>query len=209
MSQIQTQQELDDFYKNPDPWAYKSNPDDIRRRHELLACLPNNKYQRVLDIGCGNGFLTSQLPGSEVIGVDLSASAVDWAKESVSEVADSSRFKFQQASIFELKSEKLGKFDLIISNPPYIKKSDIETLEPEVSIYEPYIALDGGDDGLGCYRRLAPQIMDLLNKCGYAVFEFGKRQHDDVRAIFEYAGMRFVSFGNDISSEPRCVVFSR
>ena len=114
MSQIQTQQELDDFYKNPDPWAYKSNPDDIRRRHELLACLPNNKYQRVLDIGCGNGFLTSQLPGSEVIGVDLSASAVDWAKESVSEVADSSRFKFQQASIFELKSEKLGKFDLII-----------------------------------------------------------------------------------------------
>jgi release factor glutamine methyltransferase len=99
-----------------------------------------------------------------------------------------------------------GKFDLIVSNPPYIKKSDIEKLAPEVSIYEPSLALDGGHDGLECYRRLAPGIANLLYKNSYAVVEFGRGQHDDVRLILENTGMEFIAFKSDLSHEPRCVV---
>ena len=186
-------------------------PDSEALIDVVLALFPDKNAEfRVLDLGTGTGCLLltilAEYPKSQGVGVDIVQSTLDIAILNAKKIGLANRSNF---ILNDWTKSVEGKFDLIISNPPYIKKSDIETLALEVSIYEPRIALDGGDDGLGCYRCLAPQMMDLLNKCGYAVFEFGKWQHNDVRAIFECAGMRFVSFGNDLSNEPRCVVFSR
>lgn len=123
---VQTQGELDDHYTVEDPWRYKSTPDDAMRVARLLAALPDWPYGRVLDIGCGNGFLTSELPGKNVLGVDISERAIDWARLRASERSDSNRFCFERYSIFDLDPLQLGRFDLIIITgvlyPQYIGK---------------------------------------------------------------------------------------
>ncbi len=106
--------ELDRFYAVPDPWAYDDNSSDARRVAELRALLPRVQYKRVLDIGCGNAYLTSQLPGDHVLGCDVSSEAVHWAEQRVRARPDRDRFEFFRASLFELDSLGLGCFDLVV-----------------------------------------------------------------------------------------------
>ncbi|MGO4319893.1 class I SAM-dependent methyltransferase, partial [Agrobacterium sp. MCAB5] len=98
------------FYTSSDPWNYDKTPDDQTRIEMLLSELPKQSYERVLDIGCGNGFLTAHLPGKEIIGVDVSEKALNWAQKRCSD----SRYSFRQAGIFDLHPEQLGTFDLIV-----------------------------------------------------------------------------------------------
>lgn len=114
MSQIQDVSELDAFYKQADPWGYYSNAADDRRRAELLSLLPLRRYHRVLDIGCGNGFVTFALPGDEVIGVDISSEAISWARQAQQQQMQAERFRFESLSIFAPELTKLGRFDLIV-----------------------------------------------------------------------------------------------
>jgi len=106
---MQTQQELDDWFKTEDPWGYESNPDDQNRKRLLLSELPLRHYRRVLDIGCGQGFITRDLPGEEVIGVDVSEEAIRQASRYASE-----RIRFLQSSLFDLPEKITGHFDLIV-----------------------------------------------------------------------------------------------
>jgi SAM-dependent methyltransferase len=76
MAGMQTPNQIEDWYRDHDPWGYETNPDDIRRRSILLSELPRGQYQRVLDIGCGEGFVTHSLPGNEVLGIDVSLNAL-------------------------------------------------------------------------------------------------------------------------------------
>ena len=111
---IQTAEELDEFYASSDPWEYDHTGDDHRRKRELLALLPRRSYGRTLDIGCGNGFLTGDLPGDQVLGVDISRRAIEWARErAVSEAVDD-RLLFEVASLFDLNPDRHGTFDLIV-----------------------------------------------------------------------------------------------
>lgn len=114
MNNLQTAAELDDFYQVEDPWAYKDTADDTRRLTELLAVMPKRQFERVLDIGCGNGFVTLELPGNFVHGVDLSAKAVGWSEARRLCRSDSRRFCFTQSSLFDLDTHDLGCFDLIV-----------------------------------------------------------------------------------------------
>jgi predicted TPR repeat methyltransferase len=109
MAPMQTSNEIEDWYKQHDPWGYESNPADARRRSILLSELPSGRYQRVLDIGCGEGFMTQSLPGNEVLGIDVSARAIERARR-----LEDQHLKFAQCSIFD--AEKLGDlpFDLIV-----------------------------------------------------------------------------------------------
>lgn len=120
---LQTQQELDAFYSNPDPWGYYDNPHDIKRKAHILAALPRLDYQNALDIGCGNGFITNDLPAKQVIGLELSPKAVNWAKEHASP-----HVKYLQGSIFDLPDLDLPPMDLIVITgvlyPQYIGKSN-------------------------------------------------------------------------------------
>jgi trans-aconitate methyltransferase len=119
---LQAAEELDQWYGQPDPWGYYSSSDDQRRRDTLLSELPLRPYQRVLDIGCGQGFLTQSLPGHEIIGVDISASAIAFARRK-----EYPKCHFQQASLFELPELFQKQFDLItitgVLYPQYIGRA--------------------------------------------------------------------------------------
>jgi predicted TPR repeat methyltransferase len=127
LTTIQSKQELDSFYSEQDPWQYTDHPDDARRKMELLSLIPPREFERTLDIGCGNGFLTFDLPGKAVTGVDLSSSAVAWASQTRDMRDDAARFSFVAASLFELDPTRLGLFDLIVITgvlyPQYIGRS--------------------------------------------------------------------------------------
>jgi SAM-dependent methyltransferase len=111
---VQTRAELDEFYAVEDPWAYDSTPDDHARVARLLSALPPRPPGRTLDIGCGNGFVTARLPGREVVGVDLSAAAIEHARRRVPST-ETRKVRFEQESIFTLRPEDLGGvFDLVV-----------------------------------------------------------------------------------------------
>lgn len=114
MVEIQKPEELDAFYADPDPWGYRSNVDDDRRRMELMSVLPRRNYARCLDIGCGNGFVTFYLPGEEVVGIDLSQKAIQWASERAAEQPRPERFRFEAMSLFDPALKGLGRFDLVV-----------------------------------------------------------------------------------------------
>lgn len=114
MTKIQTQSELDEFYSVSDPWAYYDTPDDHLRRTELLSVLPPKPFRRVLDIGSGNGFVTFSLPGHEVVGIDISSKAVEWARHAIVRQSHPERFRFECLSLFDPRVLALGHFDLLV-----------------------------------------------------------------------------------------------
>lgn len=185
-------------------------PDSEALIEAFIELMPNRNIKfKVLDLGTGSGCLLltilAEYPNALGIGGDIVKDTLDVAKYNAEKIGLAKRSDF----ILNNWTEGMdGKFDLIISNPPYIKNSDIEKLAPEVSMHEPRIALIGGSDGLDCYRQISSQIKSLLNKNGYIIFEFGKGQENDIREILEQEGMRFVSFKNDLTGTPRCIVVS-
>lgn len=106
---IQKKEELEQWHNYEDPWGYNSNADDLVRKDILLNEIPDIEYKKVLDIGCGQGFITRDLPGKIVYGVDISQSAIDFANKITND-----RVQFKQGSIFEIDKLFEIKFDLII-----------------------------------------------------------------------------------------------
>jgi SAM-dependent methyltransferase len=126
MSSMQPLPELEKWWENKDPWNYEKHADDEKRKGMLLYAIPRKDYKRVLDIGCGNGFITKHLPGKEIIGADVSANAIQHARENSQGCP---HIKYLQHSIFDLPF--LGRshtFDLIVITgvfyPQYIAKSE-------------------------------------------------------------------------------------
>ncbi len=185
-------------------------PDSETIIEAVLELFPDkNSELKVADFGTGSGCLLltilAEYPESLGIGVDIQRDTLDIAAENAAKLGLAKRSEF----ILNNWAEGMdGKFDLIISNPPYIKNSDIKELAPEVSAHEPYMALAGGEDGLDCYRLLAPQLKNLLKPNGHLIFEFGMGQENSVREISEHAGMQFISFKNDLAGIIRCIVVS-
>lgn len=107
---IQSKEELEQFYDRPDPWNYSTNEADLARRARLLAAIPQREYRQVLDVGCGNGFVTSRLPGDAVIGIDLSVNAISYAMENANP-----RTTYRQMSLFDIpQAGWSGIFDLVV-----------------------------------------------------------------------------------------------
>jgi len=102
-----------------------------------------------------------------------------------------------------------GRFDLILSNPPYIPSADIAGLEPAVRNYDPHLALAGGRDGLGPYRTIAAGAAAHLAPSGHVLVEQGAGQADAVAAIFTAAGFKVAGTGVDLGGHLRCLIFSR
>lgn len=119
---IQDLKEINNWHKKNDPWDYENNPEDEKRRNYLISEIPKREYSKVLDIGCGQGYITRSLPGKSVLGVDISDEAIKKANEK--HIDD--RLSFRKLSLFEL-SELNEKYDLIIITgvlyPQYIGKS--------------------------------------------------------------------------------------
>lgn len=106
---IQSKEELDDWYSEDDPWGYFKNPQDAIRKARILTAIPKFDFENVLDIGCGNGFLTNDLPGKNVIGMDISQKIVDWANQ---HTAPNTRYLC--GSLFDLPTLDLPPMNLIV-----------------------------------------------------------------------------------------------
>ena len=114
MPGVQSKSELDDFYAAEDPWSYDSTPDDAQRVARVLSALPERTYERTLDVGCGNGFLTVRLPGDQLLGADVSGKAVTWARQRAVREAPGRDVSFVERSLFDLSPRDVGTFDLVV-----------------------------------------------------------------------------------------------
>ncbi len=147
-----------------------------------------NANPSALDFGSGSGCLAITLavkcPAAKVYALDISAEALAVARENAAKNKVLERIEFHHGNGFSVLSAG-GKFDLIVSNPPYIATDEIATLEAEVRDYDPKLALDGGADGLGFYRILAQEAAGYLAASGKIMLEFGEGQADLIKEIFQ------------------------
>jgi release factor glutamine methyltransferase len=155
-----------------------------------LDALPERgRIATVLDLGTGTGCLLlailTEFPAALGVGVDIAPEAVRLAADNARRLGLEDRAAFLCG---DWGSALGGRFDLVLCNPPYIAASDIESLEPEVARHDPRIALDGGPDGLGAYRRILDCLPRLLNPSGIAVLEIGAGQSDPVSALASRRG---------------------
>lgn len=171
----------------------------------LLEQMPADT-RSVLDVGTGSGAiavaLAVRLPSATVTAVDLSPAAIRIARDNAksSDVAD--RVRFCRADMRHLPFRDAA-FDLILSNPPYIRSADIAELEPEVRDHEPMLALDGGEDGLRFYRALAQQARSLLAGNGRIAVELPGHPPGDIADLFQKSGFGSVDVTQDWAAKPR------
>ncbi len=159
---------------------------------------------RILDIGTGTGALVlallSELENATGVATDISPEALDVARGNAERLGLSARCNFVLCNIADAVN---GRFDLIVSNPPYIAHSDLAALEPEVRDYDPVLALDGGIDGLDFYRRIAGQAQRLLAPGGRLIVELGAGQEAGVRSLFAARGLSVNPARADLAGIPR------
>ncbi len=168
---------------------------------------------RILDLGCGSGCillaLLSELAKAQGLGVDSSAAAVEVARGNAEALGLQDRAAFQ---VGDWAAGLEGRWQAIVSNPPYIMGSEIGDLAPEVSRYDPRQALSGGADGLDAYRVLLPQAAGLLAPEGLLALEFGIDQGTAVQRLAEAAGFTVRDIVRDLAGRQRCLIatpFSR
>jgi release factor glutamine methyltransferase len=172
-----------------------------------LERLEPGKPARILDLGVGSGAillaLLTERPAARGLGVDISEEALAVARENASNLGLASRAALLRGD-WTAGLEDDG-FDLVVSNPPYIRSAEIPALDPEVRQYEPLAALDGGPDGLDAYRVLAPEILRVLKPGGGFVVEIGHDQGAAVTSLFEAAGAVEVELRQDLGDRDRVV----
>ncbi len=162
---------------------------------------------RVLDLGTGTGCLLlavlAERPAAWGVGVDLSPAAAALAARNAAANGLAARAAFLAGN---WAAALAGRFDLVLSNPPYIPSADLAGLMPEVIAHEPARALDGGADGLAAYRRITAVLPGLLAPGGMAVLELGIGQDASVPALARAAGLRVVALRPDLGGVARALV---
>lgn len=147
---------------------------------------------RILDLCTGSGCIALSLlnysNNTTAVGTDISEEALSVAKENAKDLSLSERALMVKTDLFPEMDDDGSKFDLIVSNPPYIRSDVIETLAPEVKDYEPRLALDGDADGLVFYRRIIDEAPKYLFSNGYLIMEIGYDQAFEVTELLEKAG---------------------
>jgi release factor glutamine methyltransferase len=167
----------------------------------------DRKNVSILDLGTGTGCLLlallHELPDATGLGLDYTMEVVDQARRNAEDLNLADRATFRMSHWFDnLQNER---YNLIISNPPYIPSNDIPSLMPEVRNYDPMRALDGGADGLESYRLLIPQLHKYLKPEGVAIFEVGQGQATAVADLFRQNDFKSVSTHMDHGGVERCV----
>ena len=157
---------------------------------QMLRARPDADRPRIADIGTGSGAillaLLSELPDAMGVGTDISAAALRTASANARNLGLARRAAFVACDYVSALS---GPFDLIVSNPPYIRSAEIKDLASEVRDHDPLGALDGGSDGLNAYRALVPQAVRLLARGGTLALEVGHDQGADVEQLMAVAGL--------------------
>jgi len=156
----------------------------------------------VLDVGTGSGAvalaIANERAGARVTGIDNSPDAVEVARANAARLGLEAEFLIADLIVG-------GPYELIVSNPPYVREGEFGSLQPEISLYEPQDALLAGDDGLDIIRDLIPAAADVLIRGGRLAIEVGQGQSRAVESLFERAGFAQVEAIRDLAGIPRVV----
>jgi release factor glutamine methyltransferase len=169
---------------------------------------------RMLDLGTGSGAIAlaiaAEARSARVVATDVSIDALAVARRNAVRLGLEGRVELREADCFVVKDggEPLGRFDLIVANPPYIRDEEIDVLQAEVSRYEPRVALAGGIDGMDFYRTIARGAQSHLHPGGRVAVEVGAGQAAEVTAIFQTAGLSEVTTRSDLAGIARVVCSS-
>lgn len=178
----------------------------VRRGLELLEA---RRSKRILDLGTGTGCiaiaLLSELPSASAVAVDLAGAAVAAAQRNAERHGVGDRLEAREGSWFEPIAVD-ERFDLIVSNPPYIGQDELAMLAPEVREHDPALALDGGPDGLAAYREIVAAAPSFLKGGGNLLLEIGYQQGPAVRSLVHAAGFERVTLEKDLAGLDRMVV---
>lgn len=182
-------------------------PDTEILVEQALRCLQGKAHPLVLDLATGSGAVALALahhaPKARVLATDISEAALQVARANAARLGLLSRVTFRQGSWLEPLPPGQH-FDVIASNPPYIPSADIAELSPEVQ-QEPHLALDGGADGLNCYRSLIPSAVRVLKPGGSLLLEIGQGQADAVLDLLRGAGLLQLQTIPDLAGIDRVV----
>ena len=165
---------------------------------------------RILDLCTGSGCIglaiANRVKDARVTLADISKDAMTVAKKNITAQKLSGRVSCVQVNALEKPAAFLGKFDLIVSNPPYITTEEMQQLPHSVKAFEPHLALHGGTDGLDFYRAIAQNFAAAIKPGGYLCFEFGMGQGDDVCRILEDNGYTILERSRDYNERERAVI---
>jgi release factor glutamine methyltransferase len=190
------------------PAVLDPRPDTETLVDAALAVMPRNAT--VLDVGTGSGAivitLLAERPDATGTATDISAEALEVARFNAEALGVAPRLRLAKGCWFEPVD---GRFDLVVSNPPYIPAGEIAHLSPDVRNFDPMTALAGGSDGLDPYREIAAGVSAHLETGGSLLVEIGAGQADDVEAIFTTAGLTPVRRHTDLGGHVRCLHFRR
>lgn len=180
-------------------------PDTERIIELALERFPKDAPLRILDLGTGSGCLLisllSEFPNASGVGADLSSKAIQKAAKNAKFNEVDNRSEWVESDWFKNVAE--NRFDLIVSNPPYIDSDVIESLDESVKNHDPILALDGGQDGIQAYRHIFSDIFSYLKQDGIGLFEIGFDQKDKIMRLSKNTRIRIARIHDDYAGNPR------
>jgi release factor glutamine methyltransferase len=197
-----------EFYVNNNTLIPRPDTEVIIEK--ILKVTKNKNHLKILDIGVGSGcILLSILKERKNFygsGVDISKNSLEVSKLNAKKLFVNERVKFYKSDVDKFNQ---GKYDLIVSNPPYIKRSNLKYLESDVLKFEPKLALDGGLDGLSVIRKVIKKSSELLKKNGKFILEIGFDQKNKVIKLLNNEGFYINSTVKDLANNDRCIVSTK
>jgi release factor glutamine methyltransferase len=189
------------------PDVLTPRPDTETLVELALRQFPEGRAFNILDLGVGSGAILlailAERPAAKGLGVDVSEAALAVARENAASLGLGRRVALLRGDWTVGLAQ--ASFDLVVSNPPYVRSGEIAGLEPEVRDHEPRLALDGGPDGLDAYRELAGEVIRVLRPGGRFLIEIGFDQAAAVEALFSAAGAVSVFTAKDLANRDRVV----
>ncbi|MDU4892394.1 MAG: peptide chain release factor N(5)-glutamine methyltransferase [Clostridium sp.] len=185
-------------------------PDTEILVEECLTIIKNNQLKTICDMCCGSGAIGlaigKHMEGTKVWLYDISDTAIEVSSRNREILGLERRTNIIKSDLFERPLKEKMKFDMIVSNPPYIEEHIIPTLMEDVKNYEPHLALSGGPDGLEFYRRICEDGKELLNPSGYMCFEIGYNQEQETKELLRENGFIDIYSLRDLGGNFRVVI---
>ena len=197
-----------EFYVNQNTLIPR--PDTEIIIEQILKVTKNKNYLRILDIGIGSGCILLSILKERKnyygTGIDISKDSLEISKINAKKLLVEERIKFYKSDVDKFAQ---GKYDLIVSNPPYIKTCDLKYLESDVIKFEPKLALNGGLDGLTVIRKVIKKSSELLKKNGKFILEIGFDQKNKVIKLLNNKGFYINSTVKDLANNDRCIISTK
>ena len=185
-------------------------PDSEIIIEQVLKIYKNKNKLNFLEVGIGSGCITLSLLKEKKFflgtGVDLSKDCIKICKDNAENLGVNSRLRLIKSDVDNL---NFGKYDLIVSNPPYIKQFDLKKLDKEVKNYEPRLALDGGLEGISVVRKVIKKSSELIKTSGKLVLEIGCDQTEQIKKMLNKEGFYINKIVKDLAKKNRCIISTK